>query len=352
MKDLCLIGAALCAVAMGCGSDVATEPGSGGGSTVSSGGAGGTGGDASGGGKAPIDEPFEPVTLAASTVRLGTTDWDGVPDPGSAWRTYGHDIDGMDTLNDFTGHCQPAGNVPPEAVLSDGYDGIDNSFGQNLLPIVIGFAPDAEYEVNDSLQSGEASHLFALDGTTTASMTASYHRATSLGSPPMGGDCWPVAPEGLSNPSDPGSALVTLPGAFYATGFEAGPAPSGVVLNLGLSDGGLLLQFPLRLARVSVDSGPSLTGTVRVTLSGVVDAEEYIDIVQAYAGQFSEELCNGSTFESIANQIRAAADIMNDGTQNPSAVCNGISVGLGFEMAVADICGVGPAAPPIDDPCL
>lgn len=71
---------------------------------------------------------------------------------------------------------------------------------------------------------------------------------------------------------------------------------------------------------------------------------------------FSEEfrrdvVCSGPTKDSVLQQIRATSDIMNDGTQDPDATCDGISVGLGFE---AEAVQLGPAVdrqPPPVDPC-
>ncbi len=36
---------------------------------------------------------------------------------------------------------------------------------------------------------------------------------------------------------------------------------------------------------------------------------------------------------------------MSDGTQDPTKTCDGISIGLGFEMTLAQRGGVGPAKP-------
>ena len=53
----------------------------------------------------------------------------------------------------------------------------------------------------------------------------------------------------------------------------------------------------------------------------------------------------------IAQQIRQAQDILDDGTQGPTKSCNGISVGLGFE-AVSVKAGAVLDDPPPPDPCL
>jgi hypothetical protein len=42
--------------------------------------------------------------------------------------------------------------------------------------------------------------------------------------------------------------------------------------------------------------------------------------------------------------IQQASDILTDGTQDPTKTCDGISIGLGFEMVDAARGGVGPAS--------
>lgn len=53
----------------------------------------------------------------------------------------------------------------------------------------------------------------------------------------------------------------------------------------------------------------------------------------------------------MLQQIRAASDIMNDGTQTAGATCDGISVGLGFDAVEVKL---GPAVnqqPAEANPC-
>ncbi len=42
---------------------------------------------------------------------------------------------------------------------------------------------------------------------------------------------------------------------------------------------------------------------------------------------------------------------MKDGTQNPDALCNGISVGIGFDMKAVQLGEVLNQAPEGEDPC-
>lgn len=58
----------------------------------------------------------------------------------------------------------------------------------------------------------------------------------------------------------------------------------------------------------------------------------------------------GSAIENIFTQIAQTSDIMQDGTQDPTKTCDGISIGLGFEASVVQL---GPMVPAVTmpDPC-
>jgi hypothetical protein len=84
----------------------------------------------------------------------------------------------------------------------------------------------------------------------------------------------------------------------------------------------------------------------------VLDTEELVAAMKAVAGSFDISLCSGPTFDSIAQQIRAASDIMSDGTNgDPNLVCNGISIGLGFDAKPALLGAVAAPVTPPPDPC-
>jgi hypothetical protein len=60
-------------------------------------------------------------------------------------------------------------------------------------------------------------------------------------------------------------------------------------------------------------------------------------------------LCSPSTFDGIAQQLRQSSDIFVDGTQGPNKICDGISIGLGFEAKSVMLGDVLPkAAPPVN----
>lgn len=73
--------------------------------------------------------------------------------------------------------------------------------------------------------------------------------------------------------------------------------------------------------------------------------------LQSKAGLFSTQWCDGTIFDEAATVLRQAADIMIDGSQDPTQTCNGISIGLNFTAARAQISSVAPPMVPAPDPC-
>ncbi len=84
----------------------------------------------------------------------------------------------------------------------------------------------------------------------------------------------------------------------------------------------------------------------------MLDTEKFIDQLKQVAGSFDPSLCSGPTFDSIAQQIRSASDIMVDGTQDPAQTCNAISIGVGFEAKAARIGAVARKSRPRRIPAL
>jgi hypothetical protein len=57
-------------------------------------------------------------------------------------------------------------------------------------------------------------------------------------------------------------------------------------------------------------------------------------------------VCGTALFDNLVTQVRQASDILTDGGQNPAQTCDGISIGVGFEMTEAQLGGTGPQTPP------
>ena len=127
-------------------------------------------------------------------------------------------------------------------------------------------------------------------------------------------------------------------------------SPKGDI-SLVLNSAGFQMPFDIHHAIVTMAMAPDRSGAVDGMIAGVLDTEEHITVLQQIAGTFDPALCSGTTFDSLAAQIRQASDILSDGTQDPTQTCNGISIGIGFTATAVQLSGITPAPTPPPDPC-
>jgi hypothetical protein len=186
-----------------------------------------------------------------------------------------------------------------------------------------------------------------------ASLTSKIYTGTPLGAPPKfdGSDCWPVAPEGLSNPNSLTSAKAVFPmGSVAINHWDTGPTNATVAIQMKL--GGITIHLDIHHAHLSMDLDPDHQGAQTGQLGGVIDTTQIVTEVKKVAGAFDPSLCKGATIESILTQLAQASDILKDGTQDPTKTCDGISIGLGFTAKALSLGGIGPAAVAQPDPCV
>jgi hypothetical protein len=147
-----------------------------------------------------------------------------------------------------------------------------------------------------------------------------------------------------------GVPTAVFPSSSIATGaFDSGKAPGSILFELGF--GTVSLRLPVQRAHVKMTiSGDGKTATSG-TVSGVIGTQDMIDAFAKVAGAISTDLCSGSTLDSIDQTIKQASDIMKDGSQNPDAECDGISVGVGFEAVSVIVGDVAPPETPPPNPC-
>lgn len=387
MSRACISGIVLLAVIAGCGGSTAgsgtggsgaigsgaaggsgatggtagTSPTGGGGSSGSgaSGASGGTAGTgATGGGGFGGGTPPAGTSLAVRRVFLGDTDTNSIPDP-TAWRKFGMNLDGLVSTKTDTAHCKVQAGGVKSFIQTDGDNGIDNSWGSNLMPIMKSLAADPSKNVNDGIAAGGPTLMLSIAGLTTAPdqsglSVASYAAAQFSGGIPKwdGSDVRLTRFESVSG-GNINQPLTSFPASLVAGGVLSAGPPTTMQFPL---QGDLILFGDLRihLARVSATItgvGGSAKATAGI-VAGVIDTEEMVVELKKVAGSFDPTLCSGATFDSIAQQIRAASDIMKDGTNgDPTKTCNGISIGLGFEAVAVTLAGVAPQQPPTPDPC-
>jgi hypothetical protein len=91
---------------------------------------------------------------------------------------------------------------------------------------------------------------------------------------------------------------------------------------------------------------------LRGTIAGTLTTQEFIAQLKAEAGAITSSLCNGSAFDSIAQQIMQGSDILSSGTNAPGVPCDAISIGLGFEAdEIGNVTRVTADPPPPPNPC-
>ncbi|MEO7327971.1 MAG: hypothetical protein ABI193_05300 [Minicystis sp.] len=317
--------------------------GAGAGSSVSSG-TSGSGGQVVG----------EPVALVVRKLYLGDTNPDGTPNKLNGWKQFGYNLDGKVSTASSQDLCQPYGGATAKNVYPDGDNGIDNSFGKNLLPIFQGIASDFSGNVNKGITQGKSTAtIFELtnlgSGSDQGSLLGRFYVGVPLGKPPLfnGDDVWPIAKSSLTDPAIPSSAKVTFSDGSLSGDIWFSHAEGGSVrIDMG---GGFAITLDILDAVVDIHLDPahaSATGTI----AGVLDAAAFGEEFRKAAGSFDPSLCSGPTIESIINQVRQASDILKNGKQDPNQECSGISIGLGFEAALVKL--GDPAALPVSpDPC-
>lgn len=317
----------------------------------------------------PAAAGTEPTTLAVTSILLGDTNPDGTPNP-KYWEKIGYNLDGLISTKDGRNHCKPLRGANPAFVKTDGDDGTDNSFGSNLMPIITSVAPDASPSLNASLQVGDFTVVIHMEnaddsptqsGISAALLGGSVHNTMDVcaggGDAPCldGTDEWPITFETLADGSKPPSvanAKVKFPSAYMVDGTWVSGSLGDLDLNVTIENVAFVLRIRNALITMDLTGRGADAEAVNGVIAGIIVTKQLIEDLRTVAGSLDESLCDGPTFDSIAQQVRAASDILSDGTNgDPDKACDAISVGLGF---TATAIRLGPSAPPItppDNPC-
>ncbi|MCA9593115.1 MAG: hypothetical protein KC776_07385 [Myxococcales bacterium] len=136
--------------------------------------------------------------------------------------------------------------------------------------------------------------------------------------------------------------------SYVVAGTWVAHATAPITLTFQLGE--FPLEFRIHNAIISAKvSGPAAKGGI---IAGVLDPEEVLPVFAKVAGAIYAPLCDPVDFESIAVQVRATSDIMLDGSNgDPTQICNGISLGIGFDAAAVQLGPLVPPAPDLPDPC-
>ncbi|EYF07884.1 hypothetical protein [Chondromyces apiculatus] len=296
----------------------------------------------------------EGKVYAVDKLFLGESDRTGAK-KDDAWKEYGFNLDGKISDAGSTDLCQPFGTATPSLVYTDGNEGIDNSFGKNVLNIITAAEPNASLEVSNSISEGDFTIILQLDGLGADAsynpLTARLFVGASLGAAPAwdGNDEWPLVREFLNDPTDPTSSKVVFSDSYVAD--NTWVSGKNATLNLSIAVAGFNINLPIQNAVIAMDLSADHTGATNGTIAGVLPTEQLITELKKVIGAIQESLCSGTAAETIFNQIRQASDVLQDGTQDPSKTCDGISIGIGFSAKHIKLGPVAEPAAPAENPC-
>lgn len=298
----------------------------------------------------------EPRTYALTAFTLGEIDRTGNVD-ANAWKKLGYDIDGLATTTeaDLAKTCQRAASARGETLL-DGDDGIDNSFGRNIVTLLNSVNGSPSKALTTAAIEGRFTLLVQAKGLTDdAAQTNTGLTGGVLFTTPFGGVDSGIRPtftlaDDFPYLADP---QIQLPNAYVVKGL--------FVNGIGTGEFPLLLSLAGSTVRLTVHHGtltfrhdPAASALTTGTLSGVLETKTLIESMDALAARFPTPICPGVTLDLLKNAIAQASDILQDGTQDPAKACDGISIGLGFEARrVGNPTTAGPpSAESQSNPCV
>lgn len=278
-----------------------------------------------------------PVVWVVDRWFLGETDREGNVSQ-DAWKQYGFDLDGWASTPEQGFHCKPINNADYADIRIDGNGGVDNSFGKDCNNGVISsmVTSPSDHFTGDA-KNGQFTSVFVLDG---PGVSADYQSITSLyflgrGIEPKvlntAADWAHYRWHPVSNWSENGNDDVSFLGAYVANDTWV----SGVVPRLPVNIGTLKSYLQLRIYQANVTiTFNKERSEGQGTLGGIVRASELTSEFQEWLTLL---LCDNNFFskdapKAIAESILQSADILLDGTQDPTKTCDGISVGLGFHV--------------------
>ncbi len=300
------------------------------------------------------------IVMAISKLYLGDTDRWGLPDP-QAWKSYGYNLDGLISTGTDENHCSPQPSADPITVKTDGEGGIDNSFGENVLPMLQAMGAGYPLPVQQAIADGRSSVLFRIDNLLDPDhkpdqngLGGAIYEGTDKGSVAAfdGSDVWLVTYDSVVG-GNVDAPKATFESSYVTDGVWVARSSAGFVLPIVTPD--YTVRLPIRRAVITMrihSAGASAASAADGVIAGVVDPDSIVTWGRTLATAHDKSSCSGANFDSTAQALRATADIMSDATNgDPGVTCDAISIGIGFEATAAKLGAVAPQAAPAPDPC-
>lgn len=280
------------------------------------------------------------LTFAVKRLYLGTQTHLG-ESSSTAWREWGFDLDGRCT--DLNASKQGIGtclrvDTSTADVLVDGDRCRDNNFGSQIMGLVTTFNTNVETTTTASILKGSGTIGVVItdvdDGADDGFAPGMIYSLDSMGTamPAWDGtDVRKVADTSVKN-LDLSQPLVGFPKGYIRGNVWV--SGEGDAFNLPFGLGGTALVLPLQAGRLAIPLDATHTQSPEPALIvgaiPLVDLEAAMKPVAASAG-----LCPGnSLYDGLIAKMLTFPDLVigAPNLQDTTKTCDGLSVGLGFEL--------------------
>lgn len=279
------------------------------------------------------------ATFAIDSVTFG---------PGTGDSLTGLDLDGLVFVNTHSsGHCISRPGADPLLVVRDGPGGLDDAFGNVLVPPLdaVGFTA----RLQQAIASGIGTHALVLeklgDGADELLSGIPMTRLVPVVGATDGGPV-PAPSEWSTYTWD---RLADVPVTSFPNGYVAGDTwvsgpPQDIVFIVRLGDPPAEVRLRLHRGQIVARLSDDHTRITDGTLAGVLGVDELKAALVACAASLLPA-------SDIGALVDRAADIMIDGTQRETAICDGVSLGLAFTARASQTSTDPVTVPPVDGGC-
>lgn len=282
------------------------------------------------------------LSFAVKRLYLGTQTHLGELND-KAWREWGYDVDGVCTdanaSRQSIGTCKRVDTSTAD-VLEDGERCRDNNFGARIMGLVSSFNPNVETSTTSSILNGSGTIGIVIDDVDDGvddgfapAMVYSLDALPKSATPAWDGtDVRIVTADSVKN-LDIKQALVSFPKGYVRGNVWVSGEGSSFSLPFGL--GGTALVLPLQGGQFTVplDAAHEKSPAPSIVVGAIAlsDLEAAMKPVAASAG-----LCPGNPlYDGLITKMLTFPDVVVGAPklQDTTKTCDGLSVGLGFDLA-------------------
>ena len=275
------------------------------------------------------------IWLAVHAYHMGIVSEDG-------WSSYGYDLDevctGAKESTENTGTCIRPMTANQDSLI-DGLLCRDNNFGRHIGKMIRTAMPDAEDSLNNAVNNGTSTWVLRIDdvdpmGNDAYAPAALYRSADERTTTPPkwdGNDSRAVLSDSVTD-RDVTKPVLTFPGGFIVGNRWVSGEPAFMKLSLPISRD-IFITLNLQSGVFSLDLDETRESGRNGIVAGalaVTDIEPILKPVAEAAG-----FCPGSSlYDAVLKTAAKAPDVVLGAPklQSTTVTCNGISVGVGFEV--------------------